>query len=103
MSSNPVENGSYYSQQPQYDYNDPYSTNNYYYPPQQQQNYPQQQQNYPQQTQNYDINYQDYYYDEGEEEEEIAAERELAEDAQWKMIQKNTFTRLVDVSRGLQC
>jgi len=26
-------------------------------------------------------------------EEEMAAERELADDAQWKMIQKNTFTR----------
>lgn len=27
------------------------------------------------------------------DEEELAAERELAEDAEWKMIQKNTFTR----------
>lgn len=40
--------------------------------------------------------YMDDDYD-GEEwysdEEELAAERELAEDAQWKMIQKNTFTR----------
>lgn len=27
------------------------------------------------------------------DEEELAAERELAEDAQWKLIQKNTFTR----------
>ena len=26
-------------------------------------------------------------------EEEMAAERELADDAQWKIIQKNTFTR----------
>ena len=26
-------------------------------------------------------------------EEEMAAERELAEDAAWKIIQKNTFTR----------
>jgi len=38
-----------------------------------------------------------YYYDyeggEGEEEEMPATERELAEDAQWKLIQKNTFTR----------
>ena len=31
-------------------------------------------------------------YDE-EEEEMPATERELAEDAQWKLIQKNTFTR----------
>ena len=30
---------------------------------------------------------------EGEEEEMPATERELAEDAQWKLIQKNTFTR----------
>jgi len=41
--------------------------------------------------------YMDDDYD-GEEwysddEENLAAERELAEDAQWKMIQKNTFTR----------
>lgn len=38
------------------------------------------------------------FYNDGEDEEmdeeEIsAAERELAEDAQWKIIQKNTFTR----------
>jgi len=36
----------------------------------------------------------EYYYDEeGDEEEMPATERELAEDAQWKLIQKNTFTR----------
>ena len=36
----------------------------------------------------------EYYYDEeGEDEEMPATERELAEDAQWKLIQKNTFTR----------
>jgi hypothetical protein len=33
----------------------------------------------------------DYYDEEGEE--EMPTERELAEDAQWKLIQKNTFTR----------
>lgn len=33
----------------------------------------------------------DYYEDEGEE--DMPTERELAEDAQWKLIQKNTFTR----------
>ena len=44
--------------------------------------------------QDYSYNYQDYYYDDqAEAEEEIPAERDLAEDAQWKMIQKNTFTR----------
>ena len=33
-------------------------------------------------------------YDDYEDEEEMpATERELAEDAQWKLIQKNTFTR----------
>lgn len=31
--------------------------------------------------------------EEDEEEEMPATERELAEDAQWKLIQKNTFTR----------
>ena len=35
--------------------------------------------------------YGDYYDEEGEE--EMPTERELAEDAQWKLIQKNTFTR----------
>ena len=35
--------------------------------------------------------YGEYYDDEGEE--EMPTERELAEDAQWKLIQKNTFTR----------
>jgi hypothetical protein len=35
--------------------------------------------------------YDDYYDEEGEE--EMPTERELAEDAQWKLIQKNTFTR----------
>ena len=35
--------------------------------------------------------YADYYDEEGEE--EMPTERELAEDAQWKLIQKNTFTR----------
>jgi len=44
-----------------------------------------------------DDSYYDYdpygeYYDE-EGEEEMPTERELAEDAQWKLIQKNTFTR----------
>ena len=34
----------------------------------------------------------DDYYDE-DDEEMPATERELAEDAQWKLIQKNTFTR----------
>ena len=33
------------------------------------------------------------YYGEEDEEEMPATERELAEDAQWKLIQKNTFTR----------
>jgi filamin len=39
--------------------------------------------------------YYDPYADYGEEDEEEmpATERELAEDAQWKIIQKNTFTR----------
>ena len=32
-------------------------------------------------------------YGEGEDEEMPATERELADDAQWKLIQKNTFTR----------
>ena len=37
---------------------------------------------------------EDYYYEDYEDEEEMpATERELAEDAQWKLIQKNTFTR----------
>ena len=45
----------------------------------------------------YGYDYEAYYdqygeYDE-EEEEMPATERELAEDAQWKLIQKNTFTR----------
>jgi len=35
--------------------------------------------------------YDEYYDEEGEE--EMPTERELAEDAQWKLIQKNTFTR----------
>jgi len=39
---------------------------------------------------NYDP-YADYYDEEGEE--DMPTERELAEDAQWKLIQKNTFTR----------
>ena len=38
--------------------------------------------------------YYDPYADYGEDDEEMpATERELAEDAQWKLIQKNTFTR----------
>lgn len=39
--------------------------------------------------------YYDPYADYGDEEDEEmpATERELAEDAQWKIIQKNTFTR----------
>ncbi|PAA77557.1 hypothetical protein BOX15_Mlig032423g3 [Macrostomum lignano] len=44
-----------------------------------------------------DYNYYDYDYDDGyidEDEEEMpATEKELADDAQWKIIQKNTFTR----------
>lgn len=32
-------------------------------------------------------------YDEEDEEDMPATERELADDAQWKLIQKNTFTR----------
>ena len=50
----------------------------------------------------------DYDYDEEEEDEEMpATERELAEDAQWKLIQKNTFTRwanehLKTVNKGVQ-
>lgn len=32
-------------------------------------------------------------YDEDEEEEMPATERDLADDAQWKIIQKNTFSR----------
>ena len=40
---------------------------------------------------NYYDPYGDYYDDEGEE--DMPTERELAEDAQWKLIQKNTFTR----------
>ena len=35
----------------------------------------------------------EYGYDDEEDEEMPATERELAEDAQWKLIQKNTFTR----------
>ena len=35
--------------------------------------------------------YDEYYDEEGEE--EMPTERELADDAQWKLIQKNTFTR----------
>ena len=44
---------------------------------------------------NNDTTYYDPYgeYGEDEEEEMPATERELAEDAQWKVIQKNTFTR----------
>lgn len=42
----------------------------------------------------YEAYYDDPYGDYDEEEEEMpATERELAEDAQWKLIQKNTFTR----------
>ncbi len=45
----------------------------------------------------YDQSYYDPYGDEDDEfyddEEMPATERELAEDAQWKLIQKNTFTR----------
>ena len=38
--------------------------------------------------------YEAGYVDEDEEfEEMLEAERELADDAQWKLIQKNTFTR----------
>ena len=37
--------------------------------------------------------YADYEYGDEEEEEMPATERELASDAQWKLIQKNTFTR----------
>lgn len=33
------------------------------------------------------------YYDEDEDEEMPLTERDLADDAQWKLIQKNTFTR----------
>lgn len=33
------------------------------------------------------------FYDEDEDEEMPATERDLADDAQWKLIQKNTFTR----------
>ncbi len=40
----------------------------------------------------YDDPYGEYDYDE-EDEEMPATERELAEDAAWKLIQKNTFTR----------
>ena len=40
---------------------------------------------------NYYDPYGDYYDEEGEE--DMPTERELAEDAQWKLIQKNTFTR----------
>jgi len=34
-----------------------------------------------------------YDQDGQEEDEDMAAERELADDAMWKVIQKNTFTR----------
>ncbi|XP_067932451.1 filamin-A-like isoform X2 [Watersipora subatra] len=43
-------------------------------------------------TDGYDVK-GDYYSAECEEDEMPATERELAEDAQWKVIQKNTFTR----------
>lgn len=43
-----------------------------------------------QQQYQFDAGYGEYYED---EEEMPATERELAEDAQWKLIQKNTFTR----------
>ena len=33
------------------------------------------------------------YYDEDEDEEMPLTERDLADDAQWKLIQKNTFSR----------
>ena len=39
-----------------------------------------------------DLDYEAGYVDEDEEEMPIT-ERELADDAQWKVIQKNTFTR----------
>ena len=45
----------------------------------------------PQQQYQFDAAYGDEYYE--DEEEMPATERELAEDAQWKLIQKNTFTR----------
>ena len=35
----------------------------------------------------------EYGYEDEDEEKMPATERELAEDAQWKLIQKNTFTR----------
>ena len=41
----------------------------------------------------FDAGYGDYGDDQYDEEEMPATERELAEDAQWKLIQKNTFTR----------
>lgn len=43
-------------------------------------------------TDGYDDN-GDYYSAEYDDEEMPATERELADDAQWKVIQKNTFTR----------
>lgn len=40
------------------------------------------------------VSYRDFdEYDEVDDDEMVAAERDLAEDAQWKKIQQNTFTR----------
>ena len=46
------------------------------------------------------------YYDDEEDEEMPMTERDLADDAQWKLIQKNTFTRwanehLKTVNKGI--
>lgn len=82
--------------QPQYASVDPYGMMNQQY----QQQYQQQQQQVPQLQPQYQQHYQQYFddYDEQEfdkTEEEIDEEmqRELAEDAPWKKIQQNTFTR----------
>ncbi|PAA82455.1 hypothetical protein BOX15_Mlig021608g1 [Macrostomum lignano] len=48
---------------------------------------------------NFDRYDYDYYDDEGgytDEDEMLGADRDLAEDAEWKIIQKNTFTRWVN-------
>ncbi len=74
--------------QPQYASVDPYAQMNLQY----QQQLQQPQQNY-QQYQQYLDDYEEQEFDRTEEEIDEEMQRELAEDAPWKKIQQNTFTR----------
>ena len=81
--------------QPQYASVDPYGLMNQQYQQQaqQQQMNPQQQQQQYQQYQQYLDDYEEQEFDKTEEEIDEEMQRELAEDAPWKKIQQNTFTR----------